>query len=323
MYFNSENNFYHGIMFHHFHDDGIHSKSQGSISKDDFYNIIKFIGRKNILNADEFFFRSQNNELKENNVCLTFDDGIKCQIDIALPVLEDLKIKGFFFLYSSLLSNKPDLLELHRYFRVNYFKNMEEFYDKFFMLLNMKLDKFFISNSATLKNMMAKYSFYSLNDAKFRVVRNELLSKKEYDNLMFLMFEEKKFIPEKHYNDLFFKKSDLIQLHSLGHLIGLHSHNHPTTMEKLNYEKQKEEYQKNLDVFSEILNVKKSEIKFMSHPCGSYNDDTLEILKNLGIKLGFKQIMKMELNKGMKKINNSSLEIARQDHVEIIKMMNK
>ena len=310
-------------MFHHFHDDGIHSKSQGSISKDDFYNIIKFIGRKNILNADEFFFRSQNNELKENNVCLTFDDGIKCQIDIALPVLEDLKIKGFFFLYSSLLSNKPDLLELHRYFRVNYFKNMEEFYDKFFMLLNMKLDKFFISNSATLKNMMAKYSFYSLNDAKFRVVRNELLSKKEYDNLMFLMFEEKKFIPEKHYNDLFFKKSDLIQLHSLGHLIGLHSHNHPTTMEKLNYEKQKEEYQKNLDVFSEILNVKKSEIKFMSHPCGSYNDDTLEILKNLGIKLGFKQIMKMELNKGMKKINNSSLEIARQDHVEIIKMMNK
>ena len=323
MYFNSENNFYHGIMFHHFHDDGIHSKSQGSISKDDFYNIIKFIGRKNILNADEFFFRSQNNELKENNVCLTFDDGIKCQIDIALPVLEDLKIKGFFFLYSSLLSNKPDLLELHRYFRVNYFKNMEEFYDKFFMLLNMKLDKFFISNSATLKNMMAKYSFYSLNDAKFRVVRNELLSKKEYDNLMFLMFEEKKFIPEKHYNDLFFKKSDLIQLHSLGHLIGLHSHNHPTTMEKLNYEKQKEEYQKNLDVFSEILNIKKSEIKFMSHPCGSYNDDTLEILKNLGIKLGFKQIMKMELNKGMKKINNSSLEIARQDHVEIIKMMNK
>ena len=258
MYFNSENNFYHGIMFHHFHDDGIHSKSQGSISKDDFYNIIKFIGRKNILNADEFFFRSQNNELKENNVCLTFDDGIKCQIDIALPVLEDLKIKGFFFLYSSLLSNKPDLLELHRYFRVNYFKNMEEFYDKFFMLLNMKLDKFFISNSATLKNMMAKYSFYSLNDAKFRVVRNELLSKKEYDNLMFLMFEEKKFIPEKHYNDLFFKKSDLIQLHSLGHLIGLHSHNHPTTMEKLNYEKQKEEYQKNLDVFSEILNGRKT-----------------------------------------------------------------
>ena len=323
MYFNKKNNFFHGIMFHHFHDDGIHSKSQGSISKDDFYNIIKFIGRKNILNADDFFFRSQNNELKENNVCLTFDDGIKCQIDIALPVLEDLKIKGFFFLYSSLLSDKPDLLELHRYFRINYFKNLDEFYDRFFKVLDMQLDKFFISNDKTIKNMMAKYSFYSINDAKFRVVRNELLSKKEYDNTMLLMFKEKKFIPEKYYKDLFFKKNDLIQLHSLGHLIGLHSHNHPTIIEKLSYEKQKEEYQKNLDIFSEILKIKKSDIKFMSHPCGSYNSDTLKVLKNLGIELGFKQIMKIESNKGMKKINNSSLEIARQDHAEIIKMMNK
>ena len=33
-------------MFHHFHDDGIHTKGQGSISKDEFYKIINFIGRK-------------------------------------------------------------------------------------------------------------------------------------------------------------------------------------------------------------------------------------------------------------------------------------
>ena len=29
-------------------------KGQGSIDKDDFYKVINFIGRKNILNADEF-----------------------------------------------------------------------------------------------------------------------------------------------------------------------------------------------------------------------------------------------------------------------------
>ena len=57
----------------------------------------------------------------------------------------------------------------------------------------------------------------------------------------------------------------------------------------------------------------------MSHPCGSYNMDTLKVLKELDIKLGFKQIMKIELEKGMKKINNSSLEIARQNHSEIMK----
>jgi hypothetical protein len=66
----------------------------------------------------------------------------------------------------------------------------------------------------------------------------------------------------------------------------------------------------------------KNEIKFMSHPCGSYNNDTLEILKELGIELGFKQIMSIEPEKGMKKINNSFLEIARQDHADIFKRMN-
>ena len=57
MYFNSKNNFYHGIMFHQFHDNNLHKKSDGSIDKDDFYKIIKYIGRENILNADDFFNR--------------------------------------------------------------------------------------------------------------------------------------------------------------------------------------------------------------------------------------------------------------------------
>ena len=72
-----------------------------------------------------------------------------------------------------------------------------------------------------------------------------------------------------------------------------------------------------------ILDKPKNEIKFMSHPCGSYNYDTLEILKELGIELGFKQIMTVEPKKGMTKINNSLLEIARHNHAHIYKMMNQ
>ena len=44
--------------------------------------------------------------------------------------------------------------------------------------------------------------------------------------------------------------------------------------------------------------------------------------KELGIELGFKQVMTIEPEKGMKKINNSFLEIARQDHAGILKRMN-
>jgi len=108
----------------------------------------------------------------------------------------------------------------------------------------------------------------------------------------------------------------------LGHQIGLHSHNHPTLLESLSYDEQKLEYENCISIISKIIDKPKSQIKFMSHPCGSYNHHTLEILKKLGIELGFKQIMAIEPEKGMKKINNSFLEIARQDHAEIVKRMN-
>ena len=97
MYFNAKNNYFHGIMFHHFHDDVIHKRGQGSISKDEFYKLIRFIGQENILDAEVFLDKLSNNKIKQNEVCFTFDDAIKCQLDIALPVLEDLKNKDLFF----------------------------------------------------------------------------------------------------------------------------------------------------------------------------------------------------------------------------------
>ena len=58
--------------------------------------MIKFLGRKNILDANIFYEKLISKKLKDNDLCLTFDDGIKSQIDVALPVLEDLKNKEFF-----------------------------------------------------------------------------------------------------------------------------------------------------------------------------------------------------------------------------------
>jgi len=139
---------------------------------------------------------------------------------------------------------------------------------------------------------------------------------------MFSMFKEKQFNHKEYSKKLFFQKNDLQTVDNLGHIIGLHSHNHPTLLEKLSYDEQKNEYEKNLSLISSILDKPKNEIKCMSHPCGSYNADTLEILKELGIELGFKQIMTIEPEKGMKKINNSFLEIAREDHADIFKRMN-
>ena len=49
----------------------------------------------------------------------------------------------------------------------------------------------------------------------------------------------------------------------------------------------------------------------MSHPLGSYNEDTFRVLKKLNIDIGFKETTDIDMN--MKKINNSMFEIARED----------
>ena len=274
-------------MFHHFHDDGIHTKGQGSISKDDFYKLIKFIGKKNILDADIFFEKFKKNNLKENEVCLTFDDGIKCQIDVALPVLEDLKIKSFFFVHTSIFEDKPDNLEIFRYFRMNYFNDINDFYINFYKALNKDQNNFFKQNQTKIKDAKIKFPHYSIEDIKFRLVRDIVLKRTEYEKTMFLMMNEKKFEPKIFYSNLFFNSEDLKNLNKLGHLVGLHSHNHPTLLEALSYEEQKQEYKQCISNISKILGKSQDEIKWMSHPYGSYDNNTLQILKELGIELGF------------------------------------
>ena len=309
-------------MFHHFHDEVVHTKGQGSINKDDFFKIINFIGRRNILDADVFFEKFKQNKLQNNEVCLTFDDAIKSQIDIALPVLEELKIKSFFFVYTSMFEGNPDNLEIFRFFRTNYFKSINEFYIHFYKAIDKDLKSFFKKNSDKINEKKNKFPFYTIEDIKFRLVRDIFLTKSQYEENMFKMMKENKINNKDFYKKLFFQKSDLQTLNNLGHLIGLHSHNHPTLFEKLNLNEQKNEYEKCLTLISKILDKPKSEIKYMSHPCGSYNNDTLKVLKELGIELGFKQIMTIEREKGMSKVNNSFLEIAREDHTNIFKRMN-
>ena len=310
-------------MFHYFHDNLFHKKSQGSISKDDFYKIINFVGRENIIDANLFFEKFKNKKLKNNEICITFDDAIKCQIDIALPVLEDLKIKSFFFIPTSIFDKTPNNLELFRYFRSNYYENINKFYQEFYKLLDKDTNLFFEKNDKKIKSFKVKFPHYSLKDIKFRFIRDIFLNKKQYEKLIFILMKNKKFNYKEIYPRLFFSPTDVRKLDSLGHLIGLHSHNQPALLEKLSYTDQKFEYVENIKVLSKILNKPKKNIKYVSHPSGSYNKDTLKILNDLGVELGFKQIMTIESEKGMKKINNSSLEISRQDHALIYKMMNK
>ncbi len=318
-YFTEKNNFFHGIMFHHFHDKIKHSQTQGSIDKEQFYKIIEFVGRKNILNSDEFLLRCKNNSLKNNDLCITFDDGVKSQYDIALPVLNDLDIKAFFFINSSPYTQDPNLLEIYRYFRSSFYKDIDTFYKDFYSQLNLNLKDFFNKNRNQIDIRKQKFPFYSIEDIKFRIVRDLLLGQKDYKTIMLKMFKSKNFNYKNFLNKVFISEAELLKMKIKGHTFGLHSHSHPTRLVDLTYEQQKDEYAKNLTKLAKLIKVDKADIKTMSHPSGSYNNDTLKILEKLGIELGFIQVLN---NNKKSKSNYSYLEISRQDQSNILKILN-
>ncbi len=320
MYFNKKNNFSHGIMFHHFHDNIKHKKTQGSITAKKFEEIINFIGPENIISPDEF----KKNIVKKNNkkkVCFTFDDAIKCQFDVARPVMDKYKIKAFFFIYTSIFDGKPDLLEIYRYFRINFYKNINMFYSDFFSEIKYDLKFYFKIYEKEIKEMKTKFPFYSILDIKFRIIRDSYLKNSEYVRIMSHMMKKKGFNYKRYFNKIFLQKKDLIKLYNEGHTIGLHTHSHPTKLEEMNYQEQLKEYSDNLNNLKLIIGDPLIEIDTMSHPCGSYNLDSLTVLKKLKINLGFKQIMTIEKARNMKKINNSSLEIARVDHALLLRRL--
>ena len=301
-------------MFHHFHDDHEYPnlKGGGSISAIDFHKIIDFIDENyNLLSADEYTQKVLNNKLKDSDVCLTFDDSLKSQFKIIYPELEKRNLKAFFFVYSAVFSKTPPLLEFFRDFKLSSFKNLDDYYELFFKIIKSNFTreyKFFLKNYNT--DYLSKYSFYSSNDKKYRFLRDVVLKDKYFDVILNIM-KEKNYSIDGKKDYLFMSIKDIQILHKSGHSIGLHTHNHPTRLEDLSYKKQLEEYTLNYEYLNSIIQDK---VTSMSHPCGSYNDDTLNILKKLRIKVGFRDSLFPSYIK-------SSLEIPREDHTNIMKLI--
>jgi peptidoglycan/xylan/chitin deacetylase (PgdA/CDA1 family) len=301
----------HGIMFHHFHSSNI-PKSQGSISKKSLEKIIDYLVKNfNLLDAEKFNKKAINKSLNDKDVCLTFDDALLSQYNVALPVLETKGIQAYFFIYTSIFSDKPEYLEVFTYFRNNFYINIEEFYDHFFTLFKNKNTKLFeeASKFVRVSSYLSNFEFYSFNDRLFRYIRDNILKKIAYEKLMKKLMLEKNTDLKKIIPLLWLSKKQLIDLNDKNHIIGLHSHNHPTMIHKYSYLEQEYEYNTNYRCLSKILSYEPISV---SHPCGNYNQITLDILKNKGINVGFRS--------NMDKIKNyTMLEIPREDHSNLIK----
>ena len=81
--------------------------------------------------------------------------------------------------------------------------------------------------------------------------------------------------------------------------------------DEFTHSSQKQEYKENYEHLADLLGTK---ITTMAHPCGKYDEDTLKILGDLGISIGFRSNMSNATT-------GSLLELPREDQSNIIKMI--
>ena len=318
------NPFYHGIMFHHFHDGKNFKKSYSSINKRHFLKIINYVGKDNILNPKDFIKKLIKKNLERKSLCLTFDDALKSQIKIVLPLLDKLNIKAFFFIYTDIYSfKKKNLMEPTRDFIQTKFRDFNKFYDFFWKNFNFYYDskiilKFMNKKKKKIKKIKSIYHFYSIKEIEYRIIRDVFFDIEEFNSFMKKIFKIKNYKFEENYKKIFMTEKEINFLIKKGHTVGLHSNTHPHNMSKLNYSQQKLEY---VDNIKNLKNINRSlNLLSMSHPTGSYNETTLRILKKLKIKIGFNSNTST-LKNTKKKINSSNLEIAREDCRNILNFL--
>lgn len=284
----------HGIVFHYFRG-GTYKPAQGAISAEEFEQMLLFVGLENILPAREWLDRAEEGKLKETDLCITFDDGLREQYDIAVPILKKYDQTAFFFIYSSPMEGIPVKLELYRYVRNACFPSMNDFYDAF----DRK-----IAHSAYVeeceqalrtfdhREYLKQFSFHTPEDKKFRFLRDDVLKDNQYDAVMQTMIdaltEQGVFDAGRVSRDLWMDDAALRDLDSAGHVVGLHSYTHPTTLGRMRAEDQHDEYRKN---FAHLSRVLSSTPRTMSHPCNSFNAATVTVLQELGITTGFRTDM--------------------------------
>ncbi len=304
----------HSVMFHHFHDN-THPKGQGSISGRQFQQMIDWLDvRYNLLSANDYQDRLLQNQLEKHDICLSFDDALLCQFDIAVPILNKRNLRAFFFVYSSPFEGIPSYLEVFRYFRTVAFSSVDEFYQQFFEKVQSLYGEVYFAEKEKFEftDYLSAFPFYTYDDRWFRYLRDEVLKKNKYENLMVNMMSTHNYKEEEIKSKIWFTNGNIKQLAEMGHTVGLHSYTHPTKMQDLSKEKQKEEYRKNLKHLERLLG--KGYITSMSHPCGNYNEATLSLLDSFGIKIGFRSSMSTKSIK-------SRLEIPREDHANVLKSM--
>jgi peptidoglycan/xylan/chitin deacetylase (PgdA/CDA1 family) len=298
-------------MFHDFMKDNSVG-TQGAVSEENFYKIIDFCNTDKISNPHIIIENTKKN--LEKSLFLTFDDGLLSQFDIALQILEERNIKGLFFVHSKPLIGEYDIHQITRNFKnTKHFDTVDEFNSLLIEVLKSTFsdkEKSKIEKDFRESKYLDEYNFYSESDRELRYIRDFKVTLEQYQDSILSLMNEKGINIEDLIEQTYMNKKMLKEVAEKGHVIGLHSHSHPTNLARMTEEEQYFELNTNSEILEEIIGYKP---KAISYPSNSYNQFTIEVLKKLKVNYGFR---------ANDQINLDPYELARIDATYIVDKIN-
>lgn len=298
----------HGVMFHRFRSADSGRQLQGALSPEELEGILLRLGIENVVPPEEWMARLQAGTLAPQDVCLTFDDGLRSQLEHALPVLDRYQLRAFWFAYSCVFEGRPVLSEIFSHLAVDRGGMpalIEVFLNRCPADMQQQLDS--PAFAAYASDMETKAPYYSTNDIKYRYLRNQTENQQSFESLVTDLVEERGLEREEMTRRIWLSNDDLRALSASGHYIGLHSYDHPYDIAALTPDQQRDQYRRNQDHISSVTGVRP---KAMSHPLGSYNISSLQVLEELGVTCGFRAHM---LPVRETTVQRGHLELARED----------
>ena len=228
--------------------------------------------------------------LPERSFYLTFDDGYKDQILFAIFQLRNFNLKGSFFINTKKLEEKKLLTVDKQRFLQYGTGEFSEFLKSYCAAINELYPKIYNENfEPTEKNISQasdfydEFEFYSNEERFYRKIRDTFLNEEQVEriteNLFDKYFDNEASLVEKY----FMNWDDLFLIKEYGMDIGGHSHTHPL-LHRMRYKEQAQDIEKNISILKNKLDI---EIYAFSYPYGSFNDDTIRILRRNRIDFGF------------------------------------
>jgi peptidoglycan/xylan/chitin deacetylase (PgdA/CDA1 family) len=246
----------------------------------------------------------ENSKFPDNKFLLTFDDGLKDHFTYVYPELKKRELWGQFYINSQVYLEKEPLA-VH----ITHMILDKIGAEKYTMLVQDELKNYGVNIEDF--HLEGVYRYDDISYGAIKRLMNYLL---EYgirdqiiDNLFFQFFNSKK----QFCRDVYCNESEIAEMIRGGMVIGSHTHSHKV-LSRLSYSKQYEELKMSYDYVSETFNIINPVFCFPYGHTHTYNQDTLNILKELGYHSSFNTV------RGMTCIKNSNkYELQRYDTVDL------